>query len=394
MIFLYLIIRAWADPPDNWGNPRYFKNFFAHILRWQYGILTRPAWTPGNFLKQISAYGNLLWQQFTPLVLLALPGIWFTVKRLPKIVWMGILAAFLCTSVGLILLLNFRINVESLYLVRVFFIPSFAVVSIWIVLALAWLIALIRIKPAACILVLVPFIPFQAHYQDNDLSQQHFVEYYGRNLLKTMDENSILFATNDATVFSLLYFITVEKKRLDITIYDDSGQLFTRAYGNDYLFLDPVERSRRVIMAQEKIVRTTSRPVYIVYGTGLFSRPGSVYHPEGLIYRWGYEARKKNCWKFYDLREIWNPDILSDYMVRSLIASYQLALGDYYLSIGNKEKGTEYYLRADNTGKDVVWVQDSVGVFWGKQGNTEKAAATLEHTLKISPECTFARDNQ
>ena len=58
---------------------------------------------------------------------------------------------------------------------------------------------------------------------------------YGRNMLLTMEEDSILLTEGgDNQVFVLQNLLQIENARPDITVYDQKGHLFDQIYGNLY----------------------------------------------------------------------------------------------------------------------------------------------------------------
>ena len=72
-IYLYLPLRAAADPLLNWGQPDTWQRFWWHVTAKQYrvSLLSAPVW------PQVKLAAELWWTQFTPLGLaLLLLGAW------------------------------------------------------------------------------------------------------------------------------------------------------------------------------------------------------------------------------------------------------------------------------------------------------------------------------
>lgn len=114
--------------------------------------------------------------------------------------------------------------------------------------------------------VLIPLflLPLMTHwaYNDNHLNRTNF--NYGKNLLTTLEPNSIFMTEGgDNQVFTSAYNQMAEFKRPDVTIYDQKGNVFYRIYG-DFRYLSGREVNIKRNLVDFEIFRR-GRPVYLTW---------------------------------------------------------------------------------------------------------------------------------
>ena len=93
-IYLYLPLRAAADPLLNWGQPDTWQRFWWHVTAKQYrvSLLSAPIW------PQIAIAARLWWTQFTPLGLgLLLLGMGRMARSQRPLFWMLALVVLFTT---------------------------------------------------------------------------------------------------------------------------------------------------------------------------------------------------------------------------------------------------------------------------------------------------------
>ncbi len=105
---------------------------------------------------------------------------------------------------------------------------------------------------------------FTRNYEINDNSQNWANHNYGYNLMKSAEPNSVFMTEGgDNQVFSLLYFATAERKRLDIDFFDQKGNVFPRLYG-DLLNTHP-EEIELIRNIRDYQLFSTGRPIYLTW---------------------------------------------------------------------------------------------------------------------------------
>jgi len=383
--YLYLIIRANAKPLMNWGDPYNFERAIYHIFRKQYGEISKLPHTVDLFFNMCSVYWKYLLKEFTPYLLVLVPfGIYRFHSHNKGLFWIFMFTTFL-TIFGMMYVLNFEVTPRNIYVYRVFFIPSF----IFIVLFIGWgLIFLIeKLKFSIYILPVFALLTLMNNYSRVDLSKNYIAYNYGVNILKTIEKNGIFFSEGDNQMFILAYLQYVEGIRKDISIYDDIGCIFKNIYGENFLRLPKVEKELIRNKIQREIIDKTNNPVYIPIVSSKRESIGYFKKEQhGILYKivkTGEIKTPKDFSKIYDLSGIENN--YEDYLVRDIISQYYFAYGEYYFAIGEKQKSLEYFEKCGLVGYDSEWVYNNLGVVYLEKGFKEKALEYAQKSISVNP---------
>ena len=144
-------------------------------------------------------------------------------------------------------------------------------------------------------LILLPLVllPLLAHWAANDNSKNYANHNYGKNLLNTLEKNSIFMTEGgDNQVFTSAYNQMAEFKRPDVRIYDQKGNVFYRIYG-DFRYMSMPEISVKRDIVDFEIFKR-GRPVYLTWirkpdvaicGDWFLKRYGILYKIVPLKYR-------------------------------------------------------------------------------------------------------------
>jgi len=128
-IYLYLPIASASNPQLNWGRARTVEGFWHSVLRGQY---EKPKFIRdgGLILAQIKLYLKDTWDQY-PLVLifafvgiLALIVLWKKTRMRDWLIYSVI--TFVFCGIGMVFMMNPKLDITSQYINRVFFIMSHA----------------------------------------------------------------------------------------------------------------------------------------------------------------------------------------------------------------------------------------------------------------------------
>lgn len=115
-------------------------------------------------------------------------------------------------------------------------------------------------------LILVPLLalPFLAHLAANDNHLNYANHNYGKNLLNTLEPNSIFMTEGgDNQVFTSAYNQMAEFQRPDVRIYDQKGNVFYRIYGDfRYMSMNEVDIKRDIVDFE---IFSRGRPVYLTW---------------------------------------------------------------------------------------------------------------------------------
>lgn len=219
--YLYLPIAASKDPIMNWGNPSTLPNFIKTIFA--------PAFTQvnnGNSIDHVFYLFKIYFRELTPLgAILALIGIFGSLGRQADI-RLKSLALMVLTYI-LFFLLTLRPVFMSLYKLDVYYLPVFVISVVFIATGASYVINFIKKKNSSLTGVVYPVLIFLmiicfltnlvGNWENNNRSKDNLAEVYGKQLLESCDENSILMCNFDDQ-FILLYLQDVLGVRTDVTI--------------------------------------------------------------------------------------------------------------------------------------------------------------------------------
>ena len=372
MIYAYMPIRARALPPLNWGQlnePSGWENLsylFSMIHRKQYG-------TSGNDVaaafilhpEQVSALINIFKTQLTVLGLLFLiPGLFQIFK---KNKFIGIFSVFglLSFAVSLMAYTNPPPSVRTLSFVEVFFLPATLYMLVIIGFGFQWYMEYFNtniknvLKPAkeesadtklqpyhaiSLIAIFAIMIPiFVMNLSRNNNSKDYSNHDYSYNMMNSLPDNAI-FATEggDNQVFGLVYYTMVERRRPDLKIYDQKGNVFERIYGNlmktDGRWLGDISD------AVDKDFIESGRPYYMAWrrdglyrlGDYYFKAYGLVFKVQPIKYALVDELEFFKVLTVNDYRDIAKEHLKRDYENDKLAADLNALLDEGLISAARK----------------------------------------------------------
>ena len=251
--YVSLYLRSGLNPVIDENNPENLANFLMFLKREQYGtesmllgVLNRRAdfWgfqigstcvkylleqfpVPGLavtvdfFRKATSGEVDPIKVSFLPYIL-GLAGAWVHF-RYDRRRFLALLVLFLLTGVGLALYLNMPDPQprERDYV----FVGSFAVLGIWMGMAVACLVSRAIGKSVgfgiglACLLALgMPAGLAIANYETHDRSENRFAHDYAHNILESCEPDAILFTNGDNDTFPLWYMQEALGIRKDVRV--------------------------------------------------------------------------------------------------------------------------------------------------------------------------------
>lgn len=314
MIYAYMPIRARALPPLNWGQlnePSGWENLsylFSMIHRKQYGASGNDI--AAAFIlhpEQVSALINIFKTQLTVLGLLFLiPGLFQIFK---KNKFIGIFSVFGLLSFGVSLMAytNPPPSVRTLSFVEVFFLPATLYMIVIVGFGIQWYMEYFntniknvlkkpseettdtKLKPyhtislIAIFAIMVPI--FVMNFSRNNNSKDFSNHDYSYNMMNSLPDNAI-FATEggDNQVFGLVYYTMVERRRPDLKIYDQKGNVFERIYGN--LMKTDGRWLGSISDAVDKDFIDSGRPYYMAWRRDGLERLGDYYFKAyGLVFK-------------------------------------------------------------------------------------------------------------
>jgi len=338
LVYLYLPIRAAADPPLNWGDPETAVDFFNAIVkpageqvstgnRFQHFLHALKLWTI-QFSPVVPINNG---SDFIPIPIIWLFGLWGIYKGLSTGWRMAqVFTWFIFLNVATIL----TVSSSKMLLVDVYYLPVFLVFAVFIATGLReWLQTFFKAfgeKKRPVLLALVIFIlvliPINQFYWDRpeaDRSHDYYARDYATALLTNVPQNAILIVNWD-DIFTMWYLQKVEHVREDVILVlpNFPSQQVTDYWGFWYyekvredhpeLFKGLDFENSQYIYKEDSLnafVRSNlihGRDVYFsFYGLDFdFERLESVYvFPRGPVYRASFE--KYNLPELYITQQIW-----------------------------------------------------------------------------------------
>ncbi len=205
LLYLYLPIRAAANPPVNWGDPQTLDRFWWMVSAAPYREYLFDL-TPADVGGRVAMAARLLFQQFQPWgVALGLWGIaqmWSDADGQVGRRSVAFAAGFLLAGVYAV---TYGTRDSYIYLL-----PAFTIFALWIAFALADLTR--RLSPTAAkalllaALVVLPGYSLATNYPSLNLSQDREAYEYAQMIFRSVPSDSVLFADGDEHLFALWYY--------------------------------------------------------------------------------------------------------------------------------------------------------------------------------------------
>ncbi|MFA6322923.1 MAG: DUF2723 domain-containing protein [Candidatus Buchananbacteria bacterium] len=369
-VYLYLFWRGGSQDAFVWAPVTNWQEFWYTISRKQYGDFAPFASELGKIGLTISFIAGLSYQFFLPTLFLAIFGIGLAWKKGKEylILTAGI---FLLNSLGIIYLRSFGWGEMIDYVYRVYYLPAYLVLMIWLGLALAYaydfflktladrkkLLAVIKIF-FYLTLISLPVNFLLMNYQKVDQSRYWLGYDYAKNILNSLEPNSIYYFAYDFTlqgdteIFDLAYFKTVEHLRPDVTIV--SEQNFFRkdlkiTLPDDYFRSNFDERRKKLL--DIVLANANNRPVYTNFAITQSDTTQKVFSLSNSyafkIFSSLAEAKKQNfSGQLYPLRSIDQINQSSDLTDRGLAAHYYYGLAHFFLTQGDNKLAETNLIKA------------------------------------------------
>jgi hypothetical protein len=260
---------------------------------------------------QVRFFFASLARESIPIVLLlpALLCLWFT--RREGAIWLAFTAAaFVCGGVLLVVIANTELDLNAQNLLKIYFIPSSIVLSIWVgygigTIGLLGLRASRRLRrepiPVAVFATLWLIVPISnvfAHWADCGMRGKGYGRTYGIALINRLPEGAVLFAGTDSAYSIPMYLKWVQGRRPDITILsvnrlgDPSYAAEASRNAPDLEFLSSEEYEQAYhpttagdgVRGAHNVNRVNGYLLFKLYQRAITRRP--VYYDEGLPIEW------------------------------------------------------------------------------------------------------------
>jgi len=397
LLWLYLPIRAAANPVHNWGDPQTLDRFLKHVTGGQYGYYFSSS-IKELIIRIFSHITHFFPHQFTLyLVWIGIVGMIFLFRQRRRTF------IFLALLVLTDILHSIRytiINIEDYY------IPSFAVFGVFIGYGLLNIIKYLRkyLSPYPLLfLSLLPIIPYNLHLFYNNQRQHFFAYDYKTNILNHLKPNAILFTEDDNIGFTLWYLCFCEKEREDIDLvstifiqYDWYAKQIKHLHP-DYPKPLPEARSGEIItnIKLNNIIHNNinSRPIYVFSDRWVSKKYGLI--PEGMCWRVVdkqvdnkrlYEELEKNKIEF-KIRGL-EKSIYKDWRTKAIISNYANSYSTYggiYGNIGEYDKAIIELQKAIKLDPESSNAHYNLGIAYKIIGKSKEAIEEFNKAIELDP---------
>lgn len=314
-LYLYLPIRASANPPLNWSDPSSWETFWFHVSRKQYRKIEviRPL---AVLVPQLKFFFASIASESLPVILLLPALLTFGFARREGRVWLlCTLAAFACTGIVLIILANTELDLNAQDILKIYFLPPWILLTVWIGYGIGT-IGLLAVRasrrlhleamPATVLAVLWLLLPasnFVLNHNKASMRGRGFGLRYGEMLTNSLRQGGVLLAGTDSAYAIPMYLKWVEGHRTDISILS-VNRLADRNYepeakrnAPDLAFLGPkdyieafsphtlgIGRNGGGIYGSRKLTRINGYLAGKLLQRNISQRP--IYYDEGMPIEW------------------------------------------------------------------------------------------------------------
>ncbi len=322
--YIQTIIASTQPHYPGFGNLPGFNRFIQYITRADYGGLFSPGAivTPAtNYWELPIYYLKLFFSRFSPLA--PLFALSFAIKSIVKKNHVGIAlsATLFLTGIFFPLYAFKGVYADDLHILGV--VERFGQLGFMLlgILAVVGFYTFIKAQNSTkneiafrvLLLALIAFL-FVTNYSKVDKSTYLLAKNYSLNILKQVEDNSIVIITDDLTGFALLYFVHAENIKPNIRIVNlaMSGQWYQKELKKVWPDLFQTKSTYEYNVARDMIhTNQGKRPVYVVtlddpYPLGFDGNP-HLFTPMGLVLKADEKATQetitktapKNYWGSY-----------------------------------------------------------------------------------------------
>jgi len=233
--YFYMPLAASTNPPMNWGFASTKEGFLHAVTRGQYEKMNTANVFSEEFLVKIKVFVLALGNQYSwgltilGLVTLAVLTVWWMNVKPKGRAWMVFVwAAFLATSLGLLTIINPKLDKQEQEITIKFFAPAHGFYAMLIGLGIATLLSMMAWKGPKgtalavrliCIALLaMPLVTFKRNWSLCNLRGHDFGYLFGYLMFEPgggyppMDKNAVLYGGTDPGRFVPTYMIFCESR--------------------------------------------------------------------------------------------------------------------------------------------------------------------------------------
>lgn len=400
----YIPLRSLYQPVLNWGDAsKSINNWFRLITRADYGGLklhpeqSKFIWNFNIILSQIKLFFYVLIEQFSIImVIIGLIGFYYSYKNKTLIIT---LSGFIFTGILFFILSNLPIREESTLAILE---PHFLLPGVIFSILIGYTISSIKTKFYKIFLIFICLYVcgflFLKNFKTHNNRNNFFAYDYGKNILKTLDNNSILYDTDDPTTFIITYFKICEKKRRDIKLLN----YFRTKWGADRI----IKYYPDILPFKKNIFKSSNEFIYSLFEynidkrkifTDIATKSFSNYNPVcyGLLYlitkkeQSNRELTEILFNNIYIYRGMYNIKFHNEFFTKRILYYYSSShnnIGLEYAKTKNFISARKHYEHSLNIDPYLVEAWNNLGTLFYSQGDYNQAIKYFEKAIKLKPD--------
>jgi tetratricopeptide (TPR) repeat protein len=355
--YLYLPLRARADPPLDWGDPRTLDRFLAVVLRrdfWERAYYERAS----DLLVIARDYGASIATELT-WAGAALAVIGLVAGR--RCAWPRLL--FALVMLGNLAVMAAHGSRSDLFIWHRYYLPSYMMAALLAgrggALVVSYLPNALRVAP-----LVIPAVLLAAGWRQFDRSGFRIADAYSRAVLQALPPGASLIATDDNILFVLIYLTMVEGLRPDVNL------ILQGVGGAD---LPPLR------------FNPDTEPLFFTHHPN-WDRPDLDIVPVGLVFqaRRGGQPLPEPTISFWELPGERDPAVPKDYLTANLIGQLHYMLGfTFERRDWRRARGQFALAAAAAPDNDVLFY--NLGLVYERNGLLDDALTAFERSQAINP---------
>jgi hypothetical protein len=227
--YLYVLIRGAAQLPPRWADTSTLRGFLFLVLRQGYPGL--QPFDAGEALFQATQALKGFYDNFSFVILFALPGVWLLFKK----------NAGLCMSVVTAAALNIILAVffnsvprNAPWFITIYLMPAYISAALLIAYGFSWTIGFLKEKRSAVMIAAVPIVLAFSNQGKNDASID-FIDYdFSNNLIMTMGNDPLYLSYGDYFSMPMNYARFAARERSGIRNCDINSLSYPYGLGDLY----------------------------------------------------------------------------------------------------------------------------------------------------------------
>lgn len=406
--YVYLLWAGRRDVPVNWGEINSLAGMWEHVSRGQY-FSDHPIEAPlvrTAALQGARLYYGLRWltTEFTVALVPCIgAGFWRLWRdQRPLAIWT--LALGTCCGPLYLLWSGPVMDRQDEFVQKVFLTPLSLIATVPLAAGLSWLLEDFQarwgsqrhrqaVPWALCATVIAALLAING--PGNNMRNYRWAHDHARNMLACMLPNALVFPSGDHNTFPLIYLLSVEGLRPDVTVADKYGYIDLRLCSdmpdNPGKPRSPEEREA----IERWLIENSRRPVYYTV-----KKPAPVDNartiPVGVVYHLLpdlQECETNSCWEQIKYSNLSSPDAPMDHAAMNILSDYHYARGTRAIEQGRLDDARNAFAEATNLAWGIKEVFNNVGSALAEAGAIDDAIRYYEDAAKLDWRYAPARWN-